>query len=381
MTGLAKRFLAMAAALLALALLQLHAQAPARVLGSVTKASAEEMTLKTDAGEEWTITLPADAKIQKVAPGERDLSKAQEISASDIAAGDRVLARGTGGNGTLTAASVIVMTAREIAQKNDAEHKRWLENSLAGLVDSVDPAKGEIRLKKPGSDTLLIIHTDGKTNFHRYASDSVKFTDAKASSMTEVRKGDQLRALGEKNADGTEVKAEQVVFGTFKTMAGTITQVAENGELQIKELQSGKTVAIQVKPQSQLKKMAMMGGPGGPGMMAGRGTFGGGQGPMGAGQPGGPNTSFIASMIERLPAGPVTGLKPGDTVIVLSGVGDKADDLTAVVVVAGVERLLARLAAPAQGNGMRDNGPSLSGGNFGVGTSGLEGMLGVPMTP
>ena len=35
---------------------------------------------------------------------------------------------------------------------------------------------------------------------------------------TQIQPGDQLRARGEKSADGTEITAEEVVSGTFRNI-------------------------------------------------------------------------------------------------------------------------------------------------------------------
>ena len=37
--------------------------------------------------------------------------------------------------------------------------------------------------------------------------------------------GDQLRARGEKNADGTEIAAAEVVSGSFRNISGTISAI------------------------------------------------------------------------------------------------------------------------------------------------------------
>jgi len=59
----------------------------------------------------------------------------------------------------------------------------------------------------------------------RYAPDSVKFADAQVSTLAEVKVGDQARARGEKNADGSKMVAEEVLAGTFRTIAATVTTI------------------------------------------------------------------------------------------------------------------------------------------------------------
>ena len=45
-------------------------------------------------------------------------------------------------------------------------------------------------------------------------SNSIKFDDAKPSKLADIHPGDQLRARGTKNEDGTEFAAEEIVSGT-----------------------------------------------------------------------------------------------------------------------------------------------------------------------
>ena len=67
------------------------------------------------------------------------------------------------------------------------------------------------------------------------------------------------------------------------------------------------------------------------------------------GRPGG--GMDISRMLERAPAMPLSDVKAGDTIIVSSTVGAKADEVTAITVVGGVERLLAMFAARQQPQG------------------------------
>ena len=61
--------------------------------------------------------------------------------------------------------------------------------------------------------------------FRRYAPDSVKFADALPSSFAELKVGDQLRSLGNKDAAGTRVEAETIVFGSFVMAGGPVTAI------------------------------------------------------------------------------------------------------------------------------------------------------------
>src|SRR6266849_5388705 len=106
-----------------------------------------------------------------------------------------------------------------------------------------------------------------KTKYKRYAPDSVKFVDAKVSKLDEISIGDQLRTRGQKSEDGLKVTAEDVVFGTFVTKAGTVTTVnPETKEIHVSEIGTNKPLLIKLTADSQLKKMPSFGGAaGGPG--------------------------------------------------------------------------------------------------------------------
>src|ERR1700674_5881291 len=83
-----------------------------RALGTVTTvdAGARRITLRTDTGSEVVVTAQPSASFRRVAPGETDLQKAVPIGLDDLAAGDRVLARGNAGEqGNGLAATLIVL--------------------------------------------------------------------------------------------------------------------------------------------------------------------------------------------------------------------------------------------------------------------------------
>src|ERR1700677_2916675 len=69
------------------------APATNRFLGTITAASPGSLTVKTDAGVERKVTVPDGVRIQRIAPGAKDLSGAATIQFSDLAVGDRVLVR------------------------------------------------------------------------------------------------------------------------------------------------------------------------------------------------------------------------------------------------------------------------------------------------
>jgi hypothetical protein len=245
------------------------------------------------------------------------------------------------------------MTKADIAKKHEADRAEWQKRGVAGTVTSVDPDKKEIGISTRTADgqKTILVDASGQVNFRRYAQGSIRFADAQPSGLTDLQKGDQIRALGEKNADGTALKAEEVVFGTFRTIAGTINNVnAAAGEVTIKDLDTKKPVVVKVAQDTSLRKIPTMLAemlamrlrgqtvPARPGAQ----TPGQTRGP---GVPRSGNMDFH-DMLERMPAFTLAELKNGDAIILSSTASADPSKVTAITVVAGVEPLLT--AAPAR---------------------------------
>ncbi len=75
-----------------------------------------------------------------------------------------------------------------------------------GSSSSVDAAAGTVTISMTGfgGKKTVTVHTSASTIIRRYAPDSVKFDDAKISTLQEIHPGDQLRARGERSADGLQ---------------------------------------------------------------------------------------------------------------------------------------------------------------------------------
>lgn len=349
------------AALFTAIVISLSGQTAARILGSVTAIAGDTLTVKTDAGEEVQVNVSASVKVQRVAPGERDLTKAETITWSDVATGDRILVRGARSGSAVTADSLIIMTARAIAQKQTGEREAWQKRGAFGAVDSVDEKQAQIRLTVRTGVELqpVIVAVNEHTVIRRYTPDSIRFSDAVPSRLSEIRKGDQLRVLGDKDVSGNRISAERLVFGTFRTLAGTVTSASPaEHSVTLKEFQTGKTITVRTRPDSQLKRLA--------GMRLGMGMRGGPGGGPGGGPP------DLGTMLERMPASTLEEMKAGDTVIVSSTAGAKPDQVTAIVLVAGAEPIINMLTARAESRRGQD---ALAGGPSTL-SQGLDGMMG-----
>src|SRR5713226_2052052 len=229
---------------------------PKFVLGAVDGFAVEaaEIRVKPDKGETLSLKLRGDTQVVKVPAGETDLKKAQPIRITDVASGDRVLV--TLMPGALEARRIVVMSSSDIAKRNEADRMDWTRRGVLGIVTAKSGAEITLKMRSMGGEKKATVTVSDVTGFRRYAPDSVKFADARKSSLEEVNVGDQLRARGQKSEDGLKVTADEVVFGTFVTKAGPILAMnVEAKEITVKDLTTGKPLAIKLTTDSQIKKL------------------------------------------------------------------------------------------------------------------------------
>jgi co-chaperonin GroES (HSP10) len=339
--------------------------AAARQLGTVTAIAGSSLTLKTDTGQEVVVSVPDGARILQLAPGSTDLKTAQTITLKDIAVGDRVLVSGKAGDtaGTFAAARVILMKSSDIAQKHEMEQADWQKRGTGGIVSAVDPGTGTLTVTVGAKK--VAVTTSGKTQFRRYAGDSVKFEDAKPGTLAQIQPGDQLRVLGTKSDDGSSIPAEAVVSGSFKNLAGLITTIdAAKGTLTLKDLATKKTVTVTITPNSNVRTLppqaaamfaarakggaAAGGAGGGSPQPAGQSDASGGGRPGGAGRSAGGD---LSQLVSRLPNKTIADLKAGDAVMIVASQPDPGSaTVMAVTLLSGVEPILA--ATPSGGPAM-----------------------------
>jgi hypothetical protein len=345
------------------------AQAPPalkQVIGEVTSidAAAKQIKLKGDDGASYTVMLADNTSFLRVAPGEKDLKKATKIAFADVMVGDRALALEK--DADAPARAVVIMTKADLAQKHQHDQAEWRTRSVTGVVTALNAANKEVTVTTRGRDSKTMTIDASAAEFRRYSPDSVQFADAKPSSFADLQPGDTVRALGDKNEDGTHLKAEELISGSFETIAGTVDSVdATTGEVRITNLQTKKPVVVRTNPNSLLRRLdtetatrlarrlrpdtVAAGGPpqGAPGAGArppsgenappqsGAGGFRGGPGGGGG---------DLQQILERMPQLSLSELKKGDAVIVSSSKGPGDSAVTAFAFVAGVEPFLA--AAP-----------------------------------
>lgn len=356
-------------------------------------ATAKQLTIKTDAGSMVAVSLSDKTTYKKLAPGEKSLTNATDVTFADIAEGDRVMARGNvaADMKSVPAAMIVVMTKGDLAKKAEAERAEWRRRGILGVITALKPDTKEITITHrtlQGNQTVVIPVTD-KTEMVRYAPDSIKFSDAKPSQFSELKVGDQLRALGDRTEDPLRFNPQKVVTGSFRTVGGVVTAIdAAKGEIKINELEKKTPLTIVIKQDAVLRRfpaefgMGMGMRPGGGAAPAGGGAPAQGnaqQRPQGAGPGGGPGAGGpggrpgfnINDMLERLPIISIADVKVGDTIIVSSTQGVDPTRLTAISLVAGADTLLAMLAPRPQA-GQAPNPAA------GLGGSGISFGIGLP---
>jgi hypothetical protein len=325
-------------------------------VGVVKSIHEKNLVLKTDAGPEVTISVPDGARIVRLAAGQTDLKSAPAITFAEIQVGDRMLLRGrAGANGDVEATTIVVMKQADVAQKQQHDREDWQKRGTGGIVSAIDPAAGTLTVSV--TPTLrVVVKTSKDTNFLRYSPNSVKFADAQKGTIDQIKTGDQLRARGTRSADGKEIAAEEVISGTFRNIAGTISSIdAANNSITVKDILAKKSVVIKFNSDSQLRKLApqmaqrlaffLKGGAGQSGPPAGGQTpasavpgpaAGPGGGP--GGRPaGGPD---FQQMLNRIPSVTLADLQKEDAVMVVATQGTTGNEVMAITLLGGVEPIL-----------------------------------------
>jgi hypothetical protein len=306
-----------------------------QVAGSIAAidAAANQLTIKSDKGDVVSVSTTDRTLVVRIPPGETDPKQGTRVALSTVAPGDRVVAVGRQSSdpAKLDATSLLIMTKSDVAQVRQREREDWQKRGVAGTVTVIDPAAKTFSISA-GQKTLTVQPSD-KTDFHRYSPDSARFADARPSAVGEIKAGDWARVLGNRNADGTAIAAEKIVFGSFRQFAGTIESVnSETGDLRIKDLATKKPLTIKVNSDSTLKKLPQPMAA----MLARRYRPGGatvaGDPPAGAGD--------IQTTLDRLPLLPLQDLKQGDAIMVSTTQGSDPTHVTAIMLLAGVEPLL-----------------------------------------
>ncbi|HTS38272.1 MAG TPA: DUF5666 domain-containing protein [Candidatus Solibacter sp.] len=360
-----------------------------RRIGVVKSVSGTTLTLTPDSGPDVTVNVQPNARLLRLAPGDKDLKNALPLQLTDLQSGDTVRVRGYAAADakSLDALEVIVITRAVVQAVSDQVRQDWQKRGVGGIVDSVEAAAGNVTLSVPGltGKKTIVVHTTKATVVHRYSPDSAKAEDAKTITLQGIQTGDQLRARGTRSPDGSEVAAEEIFTGVFPRWIGTVKSIdASSGMLTVQDLATKKTVQVKVTPDSQLHKIpaemaqhfaarlkaampaGMPGGSGGAssagasapqaagGQQTGAGVPGtsgtGARGGMGGGRFGG--TPDFQQIVSRLPSSTLSDLQlqKGDAVVILATEGSPSSAPAAITLLSGVEPILQ--AAPSASQAM-----------------------------
>ncbi len=343
-------------------------------MGTIKSISGNSIVLTTDAGIDVTVLVQDATKLVRIAPGQRDLKDAVPIPLQEVQPGDRVLVRGrlADDGKSVLATSLVAMKKADIAEKQGREREEWQKHGVGGLVSGVDAAGNLIKITLPGlgEKKTVDIHLSKDTILRRYAPGSIEFDDARPAPLDQVKPGDQLRARGARSGDGSELMADEIVSGTFRNIAGTISVVdVSTNSITVQDLASKKSVTVKITSESQLRKLpppmaqriamrlkgvsadapaaasgaapssnSTAGQPPRPGGPPTAGPGAGGFGGMG--KPGGGGPPDLQQMISRMPASTLADLQKGDAVMLVATEGGPNGAPVAITLLGGVEPIL-----------------------------------------
>jgi hypothetical protein len=340
-----------------------------RKIGAIKAINGNSITLTPDSGPEVSVTVQPEAHIVRIPPGEKNLKNATPAALPDLQVGDRVLVGGqAAADGSITASSIVLMKRNDLDAHQEQERQDWQKRGMGGLVTAVDPAAGTISASVTGfgGTKTILIHTSKDTVFRRYAPNSTRFEDAKTGTLQELQPNDQLRARGNRNPDGSEFTAEEVVSGSFRNLAGTVNSVDQaSGTINVQDLLSKKPVQVKITGDSQLRKLppevaqrfAMrLKGSAGTGASGANSPSGlsapvpanGEAAPGASSPPGGTGRGGMRSggapdfqqILSRLPAITISDLRKGDAVLIVTTQGSETGGGTAITLLSGVEPIL-----------------------------------------
>jgi hypothetical protein len=361
------------------------------LIGEVTavEQNTGQLTVKTDAGSSVTVATDARTVYRRLPPGQTSLEKAEAITREEVRAGDRVLVPNGLAAGQGPARQVIVMAREAIAARREQERADWRTRGANGRVLAIDQVKKELSVEarsREGTETLTV-SASGNVRFRRYAPGSLKPADALPASFADIRVGDQVRVLG--NRDGSRLTAEEIISGTVSRLNGIVEAVdAGRGEVTVKESQTGRFVTTSLVANTMLRRIPAeyaetlrqrreqrrneAGATAAEGQTGERrarrreqdGTGGerqrtGGRGPQG--------------MFENMPPITVADLKKGDAVLITGTTGADAAHVTAATLITGDAEVIQQMQRFQRGQGRPGNmSPGLPGNVVGGATGERE---------
>lgn len=335
-----------------------------RPVGTVRAINGNAITVTTDSGSEVKVLVQESTRMLRIAPGQKDLKDAPPMQLQDLQPGDRMIIRGSISDDakSVVASSLLVMKKADIQARQEHEREDWQKRGVGGLVNAIDPNSGTITLSTAasGSSKTLTIHAPKDAIVRRYAPGSVRFEDAKPGTLDQIKPGDQLRARGSRNADGSELTAEEIVSGSFRNIAGTVASI-DPGEntIRVMDLLTKKPVTVKITVDSQLRKlpptvaqriaMRMKGVPPDTSPATATGNHPSvaqktDQAPFDVGSSRSRGAADLQQMLSRLPTVTLADLQKGDAVMLVTTQGSTDSPFNVITLLTGVEPILT--AAP-----------------------------------
>src|SRR5215218_8303471 len=175
---------------IAIAFAQTPSMKRSYVPGDVTSIENGKIVLQTKDGS-LDVTLSDKTEYMRVPPENPVLKAAVASTLSDIGVGDKVVVSGifSDDKKTLPALSVYLMTKSDLAQRQSKESEKWATKGISGRVASVDQITKQIKIEVRGlaNTTNVVLTPKESAKMLRYAPNSVRFSEAKASSINEIQ--------------------------------------------------------------------------------------------------------------------------------------------------------------------------------------------------
>lgn len=296
--------------------------------GKIQALDGNVIILKGNDGNETKISIPGSVQILRVSPGEKDLSHAQPATFQDLQVNDRLLVRGRVGDDphSLVAGAVILMKMPDLAQKQAHDREAW-QKGIGGTVQSVDLSGRTVTVGVSPGYTVTVRAGQNAGILH-YGANSVKFADAGPGRLDEIKVGDQLRARGSIAKETQEFLADQIIYGSFKSISGIILAVdSGNHTLTMKDVIARKTMTVKIGPDCQLRKLAAPAAQRLAVALGARSAASGGQ-------------NSLAQILGQSQTAKFGDLRKDDGIMVLASYGEGQAMVTGLALLGGVEPIL-----------------------------------------
>jgi hypothetical protein len=357
------------------------------LIGEVTNldSAAGRITLRTEGGASVTISFNDKTIFRRVLPGQTSIANAEQVSFGEIKVGDRILVPGGAQNEQTAVRQIIVMPRAAISAQRDQEAENRRARTVNGRVLGVNLQNREITIQTRAGDSGLatvVVAVPENAKLLRYASDSLRVSDAVAGSFEQVSVGDQIRIVGDRNTEGTRITAEEIVSGAFTRTMGTIVEVNQaRNEITVRNNETKQIMTVALGPNSTLRRIPddvaatlrqrmgqRQGGQAarqnqtdaanrrGQGQQNRRQNRGEGRPAQQAGQGNRGN-----QLLGNLPAVTIAELKKGDAILITGSGSAEASRLTAVSIITGDPALQQFLMRMGGGTPSSPSSPGLPG--------------------